>query len=338
MKRYLFIALGLLATIANAATTVPVQLLNPAGSSSGQAVVSTGPSTAPGWGVVATAGANSNITSLSGLTTPLSVPQGGSGLASLAQYNVLAGNGTGTISAIAPSTSGFVLTSNGGSAFPTFQALPSGRLIAVQRFTSSGTYTPTSGATSAIIYCAGGGGGGGGGAATNSAQNSVAGPGSSGAWAVVRVTSLSSQTVTIGAGGPGGVAGANAGTAGGQTSVGTWAVCPGGGGGSAGAATAFANTTLVGNPGSVSSAPTSTATLLYGSIGGSGTYAQLAYNGTALVSGIGGSNPFGSGAVGSAVNGFGYGSGGTGALVGISSAAVAGGSGAGGIVLIFEYN
>jgi hypothetical protein len=54
MKRLLTGALALLLPIAALATTLnPVQLLNPTGSTSGQAVVSTGASTAPAWGNVA---------------------------------------------------------------------------------------------------------------------------------------------------------------------------------------------------------------------------------------------------------------------------------------------
>jgi hypothetical protein len=61
----------------------------------------------------ATSGANSNITSLSGLTTPLSVAQGGTGATTLTANYVLLGNGTSAPQMIAPSTSGNVLTSNG---------------------------------------------------------------------------------------------------------------------------------------------------------------------------------------------------------------------------------
>lgn len=43
----------------------------------------------------AASGANSDITSLSGLTTPLSVGQGGTGLSSVTQYRIPYGNGTG---------------------------------------------------------------------------------------------------------------------------------------------------------------------------------------------------------------------------------------------------
>lgn len=61
----------------------------------------------------ANAGANSDITSLSGLTTPLSVGQGGTGAASLTAENVILGDGTNAVKFVAPGTSGNVLTSNG---------------------------------------------------------------------------------------------------------------------------------------------------------------------------------------------------------------------------------
>lgn len=50
MKRFLAIILALCTSLVFGATTVPVQLLNPSGSSSGQAIVSTGSSSAPAWG------------------------------------------------------------------------------------------------------------------------------------------------------------------------------------------------------------------------------------------------------------------------------------------------
>ena len=58
-------------------------------------------------------GANSDITSLSGLTTALSVDQGGTGAATLTANNVILGNGTSTVLGVAPGSSGNVLTSNG---------------------------------------------------------------------------------------------------------------------------------------------------------------------------------------------------------------------------------
>jgi len=63
--------------------------------------------------VAAKSGANSDITSITGLTTPLTVAQGGIGAATLTANNVLLGNGTSAPQVVAPSTAGNVLTSNG---------------------------------------------------------------------------------------------------------------------------------------------------------------------------------------------------------------------------------
>lgn len=61
----------------------------------------------------AKSGANSDITSITGLTTALSVAQGGTGATTLTANNVLLGNGTSALQAVAPGSSGNVLTSNG---------------------------------------------------------------------------------------------------------------------------------------------------------------------------------------------------------------------------------
>lgn len=69
-------------------------------------------------------GANSDITSLTGLTTPLSVAQGGVGANTHTLNSLLLGNGTSALLEVAPSTSGNLLTSNGTtwqSATPTAQ-------------------------------------------------------------------------------------------------------------------------------------------------------------------------------------------------------------------------
>ncbi len=54
-------------------------------------------------------------------------------LTGLTQYDVLVGQGSTTIGLISPSTAGYVLTSNGGSAYPTFQ--PSSATGSVTNFT-----------------------------------------------------------------------------------------------------------------------------------------------------------------------------------------------------------
>ncbi|SAK19280.1 hypothetical protein UA17_01779 [Burkholderia multivorans] len=59
MKRFLAVALLAISSIAFGATLNPVQLLNPAGSSIGQTIVSTGASSAPGWGTIPLSGLSS---------------------------------------------------------------------------------------------------------------------------------------------------------------------------------------------------------------------------------------------------------------------------------------
>ncbi len=58
-----------------------------------------------------------------GISGTLSVANGGTGATSLTQYNIVMGNGTNSLSSISPSSAGYVLTSNGVGAAPTFQQL-----------------------------------------------------------------------------------------------------------------------------------------------------------------------------------------------------------------------
>jgi hypothetical protein len=83
MKRLIaFLASLAIAFSASAATLNPVQLLNPAGSSSGQAIVSTGASSAPAWGGIGVNGiaaiaANTvlaNVTASSAAPTAFAMP------------------------------------------------------------------------------------------------------------------------------------------------------------------------------------------------------------------------------------------------------------------------
>lgn len=90
-------------------------------------------------GTVAQAGANSNITSFSGITTPLSIAQGGTGTGAITQYNVVVGT-SNAYGFIGPNTSGYVLTSNGSSSYPSFQAIPWGSPGPI------GSTTPSTGA------------------------------------------------------------------------------------------------------------------------------------------------------------------------------------------------
>src|SRR5579875_510383 len=55
----------------------------------------------------------------------LGVANGGTGQSSLSAHELVVGNGTSAVNQVSPGTAGYVLTSNGSSADPTFQAVPS---------------------------------------------------------------------------------------------------------------------------------------------------------------------------------------------------------------------
>jgi hypothetical protein len=98
--------------------------------------------TARGNLTAAKSGANSDITSLTGLTTPLTVAQGGTGAATLTANNVLLGNGTSAPQVVAPSTAGNVLTSNGTTW--TSSAPNLGKVLQVLSTAKTDTFTTTS--------------------------------------------------------------------------------------------------------------------------------------------------------------------------------------------------
>ena len=101
--------------------------------------------------IAAKSGANSDITSLSGLTTPLSVPQGGSGVATLTANGVVLGNGASALSATAVGTTGQVLVGNTGAA-PSWATLTG---IGVTSFSAGTTGLTPSTATTGAITLAG---------------------------------------------------------------------------------------------------------------------------------------------------------------------------------------
>jgi hypothetical protein len=124
----------------------------------------TGASTASGARTnlgAAASGANSDITSITGLTTPLTVAQGGIGAATLTANNVLLGNGTSALQAIAPGSSGNVLTSNGTTwasvAGGTVTSVATGNGLSGGTITSSGTLViaaPTSNSVGSYCFAA----------------------------------------------------------------------------------------------------------------------------------------------------------------------------------------
>jgi hypothetical protein len=219
----------------------------------------------------------------------------------------------------------------------------------IQKFTASGTYTPSPGMISCVIECIGGGGGGGGTAVVATSWMSAAGGGAGGYSRALKTAAQigASQPVTIGAAGNGGATGANSGSAGGDTFVGATlgtALCAAKGG--SGGQGWFINVSALGGAGGV----------IAGAVGdvvfaGAPGLAGFQNNGPAtyaifMFGGAGGSSAFGGGAnaamtvpSASAVNGnnaSNYGSGGSGGMSNQSSFTTAGGNGSAGIVIITE--
>lgn len=210
-------------------------------------------------------------------------------------------------------------------------------VVKVQKFLASGTYTPSTGLLYAIIECVGGGGAGGGVAGTGG-NVFTAGGGGGGSYSRAYASAATigaSKTVTIGAGGTAGTAGANNGNAGGDTSVGSICVGKGGSGGQ------FSNGSQLGLGGAGGVAGTGDFTPI-GNNGGPGFYATV----TTLIapSGFGGNSHFASGAtpvaggVSNGINaGTNSGGGGSGGDVSNSASTASGGVGGSGLVLITEF-
>jgi hypothetical protein len=99
----------------------------------------------------AKSGANSDITSITGLTTALAPSQGGTGLATLTANNVVLGNGTSAVQFVAPSTAGNLLTSNGTTWTSTAPAASGVTSVATGNGLTGGTIT-SSGTLSLDYY------------------------------------------------------------------------------------------------------------------------------------------------------------------------------------------
>ena len=84
---------------------------------------------------------------MTGLTTALSVPQGGTGATTLTSNNVILGNGSSAVQFVAPGTSGNVLTSNGTTWSSSAPAPSAG----VSSFSAGSTgFTPSTATTGAV--------------------------------------------------------------------------------------------------------------------------------------------------------------------------------------------
>ena len=123
MKKLLCALAALASSIALAATTIPVQMISPTGSTSGQAIVSTG-ATAPAWSAIV-----NSIAGQTGAVTLIGIGLGststptfyGVTLNGSTAHGVLLGGGSGApITYTSAGTSGQPLVSNGSSADPAF--------------------------------------------------------------------------------------------------------------------------------------------------------------------------------------------------------------------------
>jgi hypothetical protein len=214
-----------------------------------------------------------------------------------------------------------------------------GRLLNIQTFTATGTYTRTPGARNGIIRQVGGGGGGGGCPSTSASQQATAGGGASGAYAEAFVALPATAAVTIGAAGTGGASGSNAGTAGGVTSFGSLLSCPGGTGGSAGTASGFNSQVFAAN--NDATLPTGFNIIGFPGLRNGKAQSVLGISSGQVLGADGGSCPFGIGGTGGSGapgnNAIGNGSGGGGCSQFASEAGSAGGNGAAGKCVVYEY-
>ncbi|WP_183038672.1 hypothetical protein [Paraburkholderia tropica] len=206
-----------------------------------------------------------------------------------------------------------------------------GRLLNVQPFATSGTYTPTAGVGTVIMEVQGAGGGSGGAPATGAGGFSGSPGAPSGTYAMVKLTAAqigASQSVTIGSGGTAGPTGAGTGGTGGTTSVGSLVSCPGGVGSTSYGPTS--STVVVATAPSVSAAPTvNSGSVIISSQGNVGSPA-VGTSAGGVISGPGGSSPINRGTNGP-------GAGGAGQSLGASSSAIPGLVGGVGKVIFWEY-
>ncbi|WP_459908345.1 hypothetical protein [Caballeronia sp. HLA56] len=121
MKKFLAALLVGFASIAFGATLTPIQLLNPAGSTAGQVIISNGPTTASAWGAV----------TLTGITGTLGISNGGTGAnhATSALANLRAAPFNSPTFTGTPTVPGYLTTTSAASTYapiasPTFTGTP----------------------------------------------------------------------------------------------------------------------------------------------------------------------------------------------------------------------
>lgn len=214
-------------------------------------------------------------------------------------------------------------------------ALATGK-VKFQVFTSTGTYTPSTGMVNALGFTLGGGGGGGGAANSGASISTTGAGGGAGSLSIKLMTAAAvgaSKAVTIGAAGAAGTSGNNAGGAGGDTSIGSLCI---GKGGSGGSGQPGGTAPVVGGLGGVAGTGDVTSTGASGAPGLAAVSSSLV-----LTGGFGGGSLVGGGGVGVAQGaggaGTGRASGGAGGASNAAGGAAAGGAGAAGYCFILEF-
>lgn len=288
-------------------------------------------------------------------TTPITVSEGGTGVATFnAAGNEVICAGTTSTGALQSVVTSAIATnylkSNGAGALPTYSPITGALLfhdvsgvpsIIILTAGSAATYTPTSGTNNILVEMIGGGGAGGGGATTTAAHASAGGGGASGGYVrkwIPNIGGAYTATYTVGAGGTAGTAGANPGNTGTATtwSDGTFTLSACGGVGGAGMASSAVS--LIAAGGAVG---TSTG----GDLNASGAAGNpgVVTGGTAGTGGAGGSFMYACGAKynstsnSAGVAGFSTGGGGSGALSIANATNRAGGPGKIGLIIVYEY-
>lgn len=215
----------------------------------------------------------------------------------------------------------------------------SGRLLNVQVFYNSGTYTATQSTKRVLVELVGGGGGSAGSRAAGTGQISIGGAAGAGSYAKGQFTqNFNGVQVTVGTKGIGGSVSGPYATDGGASSFGSLLTAAGG---SAGQPAGPTNTFPFSTVAAVVSAGSNGANII--GTPGQGSSASIAVSSAVVIESPGGSSQFGAGGFITAfnskgVNGSGYGAGGGPSKVNGSGVAVAGGDGSSGLVIIWEYS
>lgn len=202
----------------------------------------------------------------------------------------------------------------------------SGGYQSAQIFTSNGTWTKPAGISLVRVICVGGGGGSG--TSTSGSGSSATGGGGGGGSAILTldVTAISSETVTIGAGGAGGGSAGATGSTGGTSSFGAHCSATGGAGG-AGMASVTSNTANGGAGGAGTSGD-------FNIDGGYGGSAIVRNSNVTQISGGGGTFLGPTDGYNTSATANGHGRGGS----GVSGGGITGRTGADGIVVVYEYS